>query len=108
LRGGILWISLFAFLLAGVVAVNVAVLRAHVGVNQLDKQQLQLQQVIQQISGQILPVVHQVVTSQVMQQVPQIVAQLSAGYLGQQGQHAFAQQQQPLSGWVSAIRPYPF
>ena len=69
--------------------------------------QLQLQQMIQQISGQILPVVHQVVTSQVMQQVPQIVAQLYAGYLAQQGQHAFAQQQ-PLSSWVSAIRPYPF
>jgi hypothetical protein len=43
LTGGILWISALALLLAGVVAVNVAVLRANVGVNRLDKQELQLQ-----------------------------------------------------------------
>ena len=41
--GGILWISAFALLLAGVVAVNVAVLRANVAVNKLDTQQMQLQ-----------------------------------------------------------------
>lgn len=41
--GGIFWISAFAVLLAGVVAVNVAVLRANVAVDRLDKQQLQLQ-----------------------------------------------------------------
>jgi cell division protein FtsL len=41
--GGIFWISAFAVLLAGVVAVNVAVLRANVAVDKLDKQQLQLQ-----------------------------------------------------------------
>jgi cell division protein FtsL len=41
--GGILWISAFALLLAGVVAVNVAVLRANVAVDKLDKQQMQLQ-----------------------------------------------------------------
>jgi hypothetical protein len=40
---GVLWISAFALLLAGVVAVNVAVLRANVAVNNLDKQQLELQ-----------------------------------------------------------------
>ena len=40
---GIVWISAFALLLAGVVAVNVAVLRANVAVDKLDKQQLQLQ-----------------------------------------------------------------
>ena len=40
---GILWISTFALLLAGVVAVNVAVLRANVAVDRLDKQQMQLQ-----------------------------------------------------------------
>ena len=40
---GILWISMFALLLAGVVAVNVAVLRANVAVNKLDQQQVQLQ-----------------------------------------------------------------
>jgi hypothetical protein len=43
LTGGIFWISAFAVLLAGVVAVNVAVLRANVGVTKLDKQVLQLQ-----------------------------------------------------------------
>jgi type II secretory pathway component PulJ len=34
---------LFALLLAGVVAINVAVLRAHVAVTQLDEQRAQLQ-----------------------------------------------------------------
>jgi cell division protein FtsL len=40
---GILWISAFALLLAGIVAVNVAVLRANVAVNKFDQQQVQLQ-----------------------------------------------------------------
>jgi cell division protein FtsL len=40
---GVIWISALALLLAGVVAVNVAVLRANVAVDNLDKQQLQLQ-----------------------------------------------------------------
>jgi cell division protein FtsL len=53
LRGGILWISLFALLLAGVVAVNVAVLQAHVGVNRLNKQQLQLQQENSTLAAQV-------------------------------------------------------
>jgi cell division protein FtsL len=53
LRGGILWIALFALLLTGVVAVNVAVLRAHVAVNQLDKQQLQLQQENSTLAAQV-------------------------------------------------------
>ena len=43
LTGGIVWISVFAVLLAGVVAVNVAVLRVNMSVNRLDKQELQLQ-----------------------------------------------------------------
>jgi cell division protein FtsL len=43
LTGGIVWISALAVLLAGIVAVNVAVLRANVAVDRLDKQQLQLQ-----------------------------------------------------------------
>jgi len=43
LTGGIFWISAFAVLLAGVVAVNVAVLRVNVRLNELNKQQLQLQ-----------------------------------------------------------------
>lgn len=43
LTGGIFWISAFAVLLAGVVALNVAVLRVNMRVNDLDKQQLDLQ-----------------------------------------------------------------
>jgi hypothetical protein len=43
LTGGIFWISAFAVLLAGIVAVNVAVLRANVGVTKLDKQVVLLQ-----------------------------------------------------------------
>ena len=42
-RAPILWMSLFAALLAGVVAINVAVLRAHVAVTQLDEQRAHLQ-----------------------------------------------------------------
>ena len=42
LTGGIVWISLFALLLTGVVALNVAVLRANMTVNKLDKTELQL------------------------------------------------------------------
>ena len=40
---GVIWISAFALLLAGVVAVNVAVLRANVAVDKLDKAQVDLQ-----------------------------------------------------------------
>lgn len=43
LRGGIFWISAFAILLAGVVAVNVAVLRVNMSVNHLGREQLDLQ-----------------------------------------------------------------
>jgi hypothetical protein len=43
LTGGVIWISALALLLAGVVAVNVAVLRANVTVNKLDKEQVDLQ-----------------------------------------------------------------
>jgi len=43
LTAGVIWISALALLLAGVVAVNVAVLRANVAVDNLDKQELQLQ-----------------------------------------------------------------
>ena len=42
-RGHIVWMTLFALLLVGVVAVNVAVLRAHVAVSQLDEQRAKLQ-----------------------------------------------------------------
>jgi cell division protein FtsL len=41
-RGHIVWMILFALLLFGVVAVNVAVLRAHVSVSQLDQQRAEL------------------------------------------------------------------
>ena len=43
LTGGVIWISALALLLAGVVAVNVAVLRANVALNKLDKEQVDLQ-----------------------------------------------------------------
>ena len=43
ITAGIAWIAALAVLLAGVVAVNVAVLRANVAVHKLDQQQLQLQ-----------------------------------------------------------------
>jgi len=42
-RGHIVWMILFALLLFGVVAVNVAVLRAHVAVSRLDDQRAQLE-----------------------------------------------------------------
>lgn len=41
-RGHIVWMILFALLLFGVVAINVAVLRAHVAVSRLDGQRDQL------------------------------------------------------------------
>ena len=42
-RGPIVWMILFACLLFGVVAVNVAVLRAHVAVSRLDDQRARLE-----------------------------------------------------------------
>jgi hypothetical protein len=39
----IVWMTVFALLLAGVVAVNVAVLRAHVAVSKLDQERVKLQ-----------------------------------------------------------------
>ncbi|HEY4412020.1 MAG TPA: hypothetical protein VGN06_03400 [Gaiellaceae bacterium] len=50
---GVIWISAFAILLAGVVAVNVAVLRANVAVNKLDKEQVDLQAQNQALSSQV-------------------------------------------------------
>ena len=43
LGGGVLWIVLFAGLLAGVVAVNVAVLRLNMQIEQLGQQRLELE-----------------------------------------------------------------
>jgi len=43
IRGHIVWMILFALLLFGVVAVNVAVLRAHVAVSHLDEKRAQLE-----------------------------------------------------------------
>ena len=43
LRGGIAWIGVFAAVLAGVVALNVAVLRVNMDVSRLDRAQLELQ-----------------------------------------------------------------
>jgi type II secretory pathway component PulJ len=45
--------SLFAALLAGVVAVNVAVLRAHVAVSRLDQERAQLQARNQALASQL-------------------------------------------------------
>ena len=42
-RGHIIWMTLFAILLFGVVAVNVAVLRAHVAVSKLEQKRLNLE-----------------------------------------------------------------
>ena len=42
-RGHIVWMILFALLLFGVVAVNVAVLRAHVAVSRLDDERAKIQ-----------------------------------------------------------------
>ncbi|HKT43374.1 MAG TPA: hypothetical protein VJQ85_01130 [Gaiellaceae bacterium] len=50
---GVVWICAFALLLAGVVAVNVAVLRANVAVDNLDKQQLQLQAENEALASQV-------------------------------------------------------
>jgi len=42
-RGHVVWMIAFALLLTGVVAVNVAVLRAHMAVTHLENEQAQLQ-----------------------------------------------------------------
>jgi cell division protein FtsL len=52
-RAHIVWMILFALLLAGVVAINVAVLRAHVAVSQLDQQRAQLQAQNQALQSQL-------------------------------------------------------
>ena len=43
LRGGVAWIVAFAVVLAGVVALNVAVLRVNMQVSRLDREQIELQ-----------------------------------------------------------------
>ena len=48
----LVWMAVFAVLLVGVVAVNVAVLRANVSVNDLDKQIAQRQQEIANLDSQ--------------------------------------------------------
>jgi cell division protein FtsL len=53
LTGGIVWISLFAVLLAGIVAVNVAVLRSNMALNDLNQQQLELQAQNQTLQSQV-------------------------------------------------------
>jgi cell division protein FtsL len=42
-RGGIVWIAVFAIVLTGVVALNVAVLRVNMQVSRLDETQIELQ-----------------------------------------------------------------
>ena len=52
-RGHIVWMILFAFLLFGVVAVNVAVLRAHVAVSQLEDERAKLQNQNQALASRL-------------------------------------------------------
>jgi cell division protein FtsL len=52
-RGHIVWMILLALLLSGVVAVNVAVLRAHVAVTRLDQEHAQLQAQNQALASQL-------------------------------------------------------
>lgn len=51
--GGVVWISVFAVLLAGIVALNVAVLRTNMTVNKLDKMELQLRAENQALASQV-------------------------------------------------------
>jgi len=53
LTGGIFWIAAFAVLLAGVVAMNVAVLRVNIRLNDLNKRQLQLQAQNQSLASRV-------------------------------------------------------
>ena len=53
LTGGIVWISAFAVLLAGIVALNVAVLRVNMTLNDLNKKQLELQAQNQTLQSQV-------------------------------------------------------
>lgn len=52
-RGHIVWMILFALLLFGVVALNVAVLEAHVAVTHLDEKRTQLQNENQNLASQL-------------------------------------------------------
>lgn len=53
LRGGIAWIALFAVLLVGVVALNVAVLRLNMSVDNVGKQRTDLQAEIAALQSQV-------------------------------------------------------
>jgi cell division protein FtsL len=53
LTGGIVWISVFAVLLTGIVALNVAVLRLNMNVSRLDKQEIQLRAENQALASQV-------------------------------------------------------
>ena len=53
LTGGILWISAFAILLAGVVALNVAVLRVNMTMNDLNRKQQELQSQNENLASQL-------------------------------------------------------
>ena len=52
-RGHLVWMTLFAFLLFGVVAVNVAVLRAHLAVSRLDDARARLEARNQALASEI-------------------------------------------------------
>ena len=52
-RGHIVWMILFALLLAGVVAVNVAVLQAHLAISRLDDQRARLEARNQALASEV-------------------------------------------------------
>ena len=51
--GGVVWIVLLAFLLAGVVAVNVAVLQLNVRLDELGRERIELQGETKRLSSQL-------------------------------------------------------
>lgn len=53
ITGGIAWMAAFALLLTGVVALNVAVLRANMAVHRLDEERAQLEARNQALSSQL-------------------------------------------------------
>jgi cell division protein FtsL len=86
LTGGIFWISAFAVLLAGVVAINVAVLRVNMRLNDLNQEQLQLQAQNQTLASNVSSAASSLRIEQIAQRlglVPAPAADTSYLNLGQ-------------------------
>jgi cell division protein FtsL len=84
--GGIFWISAFAVLLAGVVAINVAVLRVNMRLNDLNQEQLQLQAQNQSLASNVSSAASSLRIEQIAQRlglVPAPAADTSYLNLGQ-------------------------